>query len=364
MWPSTNADSPNSAHRTNGTAATGPVWELELLQSGKPAASDPVNQWNEMTDKKLRVVVIDPLDEATCNEIARRYDFRHFPNARMKGVADAMRDADVLVCRSGVRADRDFLSGAHDLRLIVRAGVGLDNIDLGFAKARQIRIVTIPGETQQSVAELGLALIITGLRKIVSAHRSTVSGEWKKLSYIGTELRGRTVGLLGYGRTAQALQRLLAPLEIELLVSRRRSDAAAQEEVIESGASIASFDVLLERADVLVLCVPSNSSTRGLLSHGAIQKLKKQPCIVNLGRWDVMDPDALLWGLQSGLVSAAAIDPVPEGIIDVSKWDRPDVILLPHLGAQTREAQRRIGDQVLGHLGQEASLLRQGSETC
>lgn len=296
------------------------------------------------------VLVIDPLDEQTLSEMRWRWHVVHLQRPNSYELRKELAAAHALVLRSGIRLTSELIAGAPNLKVIVRGGAGMDNIDQEAAAARGIPVYNLPEAGSQSVAELGLALILASLRHLVPAHNSLIAGEWAKPRLWGEELTGKVVGLIGFGRIGSRLAKLLQPFEVRLLGLRSRMDEEGREKMRESGVIPATLPEILRNSDVITLQMPLTPETRHILNSRTLAEVTRQPLIVNLGRWDLIESGALIEALRAGLLRSVAIDPVePEGIPPELKTF-PNVLLLPHIGAQTIEAQARASNSILRYL--------------
>lgn len=253
--------------------------------------------------------------------------------------------ADALIVRSATKVDAELLSKAPGLRVVGRAGVGVDNIDLDAASDSGVAVFNAPDGNTVAAAEMTMALMLAVARRVPEADRSMREGLWDRSRLMGMELRGKTLGILGGGRIGGEVSRLARAFGMEIVLhdpymSHQR---AAQLAVISSGVS-----EVLEQSDVVSLHVPLSEETRGLLDATAIAGMRPGAILINVSRGGIVDEQALAEALVEGRLGGAALDvfesePLPP---DSPLLGAPGLVLSPHLGASTDEAQIRVALQV------------------
>jgi len=253
--------------------------------------------------------------------------------------------ADALVVRSATKVDVAMLDLAPSLKVVGRAGVGVDNIDIAAATSRGIAVVNAPSGNTIAAAELTMALLLSLVRNVTKADRSIREGRWDRSSFEGSELRGKTLGLIGAGRVGGEVAIRCQAFGMSVIVY---DPYLAETRAEELGVQLVSLDEVVEGADVISLHVPLNDETRGLIGGDAFEVMKKRVYLVNASRGGVIDEAALAVALHEGRVAGAALDvydrePLPE---DSPLRDAPNLILTPHLGASTREAQVSVAREV------------------
>ncbi len=293
------------------------------------------------------VVIPDDLNQAGLDRLRAQEGLAvHAPGKMTRDeTLAAVPDADALIVRSSTTADRELIAAAPKLKVIVRAGVGVDNIDLDACTARGIVVMNAPDGNTISTAEHTFALMLALLRHIPQADASMRAGRWDRSRYVGTELYGKTLGIIGFGRVGRALsQRAQAFGVIELAYDPFVPERLAR----HLGLSLVSnVDLLFERADIISLHALVTDSTRGMINAENIAKMKDGVCIINAARGALINNADLAAALKSGKVAGAALDvydqePPPA---DNPLLNLPNVIYTPHLGASTIEAQAAVGVQ-------------------
>jgi D-3-phosphoglycerate dehydrogenase len=262
-------------------------------------------------------------------------------------IADQLADVDAVIVRSGTTLTRALIEGAPRLRVIGRAGVGVDNIDIDAATERGVAVLNAPSGNTTSAAELTFALLLSLARRIPAADRSMRSGEWDRTSFRGMELHGKTLGLVGAGRIGAEVARRARAFGLRVVaydpyLSDERADTL--------GLVVAPLDHVLEEADILSLHVPLTEATENLIDAGALARMKPGAFLINASRGGVVDEAALVDALRAGRLGGAALDVFAD---EPPATDHPlrgmeGVVLTPHLGAATREAQRSVAQEIAG----------------
>jgi D-3-phosphoglycerate dehydrogenase len=251
---------------------------------------------------------------------------------------------DALIVRGRTKVTAAVFDAAANLKVVGRAGVGVDNIDLAAAKAHNVTVVNSPLATTVAVAELTLSLMLSLVREIPRADASMKAGKWLKKEFEGRELYGKTLGVLGFGRIGAAVAARAKAFEMKILAYDPLVPAT---EIIKRGGEPVSLDELLAKSDIITMHMPLTSDSRNLLNAAAFSKMKKGAFIVCAARGGVIDEEALLAALNEGQVSGAALDVFatePPGQTDLVA--HPRVIDSPHIGAQTVEAQARAANDI------------------
>jgi len=259
---------------------------------------------------------------------------------------------DALIVRGRTKVTNAVFEAGKKLKVVGRAGVGVDNIDLEAAKAHHVTVVNSPLATTVAVAELTLSLMLSLVREIPRADASMKSGKWLKKEFEGRELYGKTLGVLGFGRIGSAVAARAKAFEMKILAY---DPVVSAEEIRARGGEPVSLDDLLKQSDMITMHMPLTSESKHLLNREAFSKMKDGVYIVCAARGGVIDEDALLEALNSGKVAGAALDVFatePPGETELVA--HPHVIDTPHVGAQTVEAQTRaahdIAEEVLNAL--------------
>ena len=256
-------------------------------------------------------------------------------------LAADLADADALVVRSATKVTADLIAAAKSLRVIARAGTGVDNVDVPAASARGIVVMNAPGANSISVAELAMGLILALARHLPAADAAMKQGKWEKKKFLGEEIRDKTLGLVGLGRIGQEVARRATAFSMRVIAH----DPFISEQVASGlGVELVSMDDVFARADYISLHMPSTPQTKQLVNAGRLQKAKKGIRIVNTARGDLIDEAALADAIESGQVGGAGLDVfTKEPTVDHRLQMLPQVIATPHIAASTREGQELVG---------------------
>ena len=254
---------------------------------------------------------------------------------------EAIASYDAMVVRSRTKVRKPVIDRATNLKVVVRGGVGVDNIDVAYAEAKGVRIMNTPGASTQAVAELTIAYLFALARPIVQATESMRAGAWEKSKFSGIELAGKVLGIVGMGRIGAAVAQRAAALGMLVLGYDNRTVGA------EPFMHMVELDELYAKADFISLHLPLTESSKHMLNAEIFAKMKKGVRIVDCARGGVIDEDALYDAIVAGQVAGAALDVFEsEPLTDRRLFELPQVIGSPHIGAGTKEATARIGDEV------------------
>jgi D-3-phosphoglycerate dehydrogenase len=294
----------------------------------------------------VRVVATDGISPDGLGPLTQEGGVELIQYARSEGgFHDDLSRAQGLLLRSATTVTEDLLDKAPQLRVVGRAGVGVDNIDLEACTRRGVAVFNAPSGNTVSAAELAFALMLASVRHVAAADRSLRAGEWARSRFKGNELRGKTLGLVGAGRIGGEVARRARAFGMELLVY---DPYLTQARVQELDGEPVELEDLLRRADVVTLHVPLTDSTRNLLDARRLKLLKPTAHVVNTSRGGVVDEAALAAALGAGELAGAALDVYAREPLaaDSRLRDAPNLILTPHLGASTAEAQERVAEEV------------------
>lgn len=258
----------------------------------------------------------------------------------------AVRKVRALVVRNQTQVTDQLIAAATRLEIIARAGVGLDNIDLSAATAAGVVVTATPAANALSVAELTLGLLLSLARSIPAADADTKRAGWRRQYFTGTELSGKTLGLIGFGRVGQIVARRAAAFDMQVL-AYDPSAAALEAVALQHRVRLCPLAELLAAADYVSLHLPLSDQTRRLVDAEVLRQMKPGAALVNTARGEIVDEVALLMALESGRLRGAALDvriaePPTRGRLE----NVPNVILTPHIGAFTHEAQDRVTSEV------------------
>jgi len=285
-----------------------------------------------------KVLVREPIAEAGIDLLRARFDVDVDSNGDLAGKIGAY---DAIVIRSATKLTADLLQHAERLKVIGRAGVGVDNVDVEAATRRGIVVANAPESTVTSAAEHTIGLLVALARNIPQAHAALKQGRWERSTWGGIELEGKMLGVLGFGRIGQQVARRALGLGMRVLAY---DPFVAKERFRELGAERAeTAEDVLAVAEFLTLHLPLTAETRGFLGRDAIERLPDGARVINAARGELVDEEALADALRSGRLAAAALDVYSEEPYSGPLLELDNVVVTPHLAASTEEAQDRAG---------------------
>jgi D-3-phosphoglycerate dehydrogenase / 2-oxoglutarate reductase len=290
------------------------------------------------------VLIADKLAESTVAALGDDVEVRWVDGPDREKLLAAVPEADALLVRSATTVDAEVLDAAPKLKIVARAGVGLDNVDVKTATERGVLVVNAPTSNIHSAAEHALALLLSAARQVPAADASLREHAWKRSSFSGTEIFGKTVGVVGLGRIGQLVAQRLAAFEAHIVAYDPYVSAARAAQL---GIELLRLDELLGRVDFISVHLPKTPETAGLIDKEALAKTKPGVIIVNAARGGLIDEAALAEAISSGHVRAAGLDVFSkEPCTDSPLFELAQVVVTPHLGASTEEAQDRAGTDV------------------
>ena len=290
------------------------------------------------------VLIADKLSESTVAALGDQVEVRWVDGPDRPKLLEAVKDADALLVRSATTVDAEVIAAAPKLKIVARAGVGLDNVDVEAATAAGVLVVNAPTSNIHSAAEHAIALMLSAARQIPAADATLREKTWKRSSFNGTELFGKTVGVVGLGRIGQLVAQRLAAFGTEVIAYDPYVPPARAAQL---GIELLPLADVLARADFISVHLPKTKETAGLLGADALATTKPGVIIVNAARGGLIDEHALADAIRSGQVRAAGLDVfATEPCTDSPLFELPQVVVTPHLGASTSEAQDRAGTDV------------------
>jgi D-3-phosphoglycerate dehydrogenase len=294
----------------------------------------------------VRVLVTEPLSDAGLELLRRDHEVDVRPELAVEGLAEAIEPYDALIVRSQTKVTDEVFGRSASLKVVARAGIGLDNVDVEAATRRGIIVVNAPQSNIVSAAEHTIGLLLAQARNIPQAHAALTAGAWERTRFQGIELLGKTLGVIGLGRVgAMVAQRALAfgmrIIAYDPYVSKERARTLGIE-------LTPSLEALLVQADIVTIHLPRTAETEGLIGERELQLMKEGARIVNTSRGGIIDERALVSALREGRLAGAAIDVFASEPVSPSHpllhLDR--VVVTPHLGAATQEAQDKAGTAI------------------
>jgi D-3-phosphoglycerate dehydrogenase / 2-oxoglutarate reductase len=295
-----------------------------------------------LTDPVPRVLVKEKIADAGVELLRAEFDVELGLDWDQDELERRLGEFDAILIRSATKMTPELIGRAGRLKVIGRAGTGVDNVDMAAATERGIIVANAPESNSIAAAEHTLALALALCRNVPQAHASLVDGEWARSRYGGNELYGKTLGVIGFGRIGQLVAQRAQAFDMDVVAFDKFVSPERFRELGVEG--VESSEELYRRADLITIHLPKTPETIGWIDAEAIARMRDGVRIVNCARGELIDLDALLEGLESGKVAGAALDVFPsEPFTEHRLFERGDVVVTPHLGASTAEAQDRAG---------------------
>jgi D-3-phosphoglycerate dehydrogenase len=293
-----------------------------------------------VTDRPV-VLIAEELSPATVEALGPEFEIRHCDGADRAELLAAIADVDAILVRSATKVDAEALAAARRLRVVARAGVGLDNVDVKAATQAGVMVVNAPTSNIVSAAELAVALMLAAARNVAPAHAALKQGEWKRSRYSGIELYEKTVGIVGLGRIGVLVAQRLSAFGMSVIAYDPYVQAGR---AAQMGVRLVDLDTLLAESDFMSVHLPKTPETAGLIGAEQLAKAKSSLVLVNAARGGIVDEAALFDALKTGRIAAAGLDVfAKEPCTDSPLFELENVVATPHLGASTDEAQEKAG---------------------
>lgn len=282
----------------------------------------------------MKILLSDAFDPSLPDRLKRFGEVTDDPST--------LQEVDVVLVRSKTKCTKEYIDSAPNLKIIIRGGVGLDNVDKEYAKSKGISVYNTPEASSVAVAELAFALMLAVPNRLIEAHNSMAKGEWLKKELKRTELMGKTLGLIGIGRIGREVAKRAAAFGMHVIAHDKYVDRS-------DVAELKSFDEVLSKADYLSLHTPLSDETKGMINSTSIAKMKDGVVLINTGRGKCIIEEDIAAALKSGKIKAYATDvyysdpPAPDSPL----LSAPNVLFAPHIGASTKENLLRIGDAIV-----------------
>jgi D-3-phosphoglycerate dehydrogenase len=287
------------------------------------------------------VLIAEELSPATMDALGTDFEIRHTDGSDRDQLLPALADAEAIMIRSATTMDAEAIEAAQNLKVIARAGVGLDNVDTQAATEAGVMVVNAPTSNIISAAELTCGHILAAARNIAPANQSLKAGEWKRSAFKGIELYEKTLGIIGLGRIGSLVAERMKAFDMKIVAYDPYVTAARAQKM---GAHLVSLDELLETSDFVTIHMPRTPETMGMISDEQFAMMKDTAYVINVARGGLVDEEALARALEQGLIAGAGIDVfVNEPAKDLPFFNYDTATVTPHLGASTEEAQEKAG---------------------
>ena len=287
------------------------------------------------------VLIAEELSPATLAVLGDGFEIQHCDGANRTELLAALATANAVLVRSATKMDAEAIAAAPNLKIIARAGVGLDNVDIPAATSAKVLVVNAPTSNIVSAAELAVSLLLAVARNVVPANLALKDGKWKRSQFGGVELQEKTVGIIGMGKIGMLVATRLAGFDMKFVAYDPYVTVAPT-----GGPKIemVTLDQLLAQSDFVTIHIPKTAETTGLIDAAALKKMKPTAFVINAARGGVLDEAALYQALVAGELAGAGLDVyATEPCTDSPLFALENVVATPHLGASTEEAQEKAG---------------------
>ncbi len=293
----------------------------------------------------MKALIVSPTDAGAIARMKQDHDVVVALDAPPETLKELIRDREVLIFRSGVSISGDLMACAPDLKLLIRAGSGTDNLDLAYVRQKGLELVRIPEPGARAVAEMTFGLMLALSRRLFEADHGLREGHWLKHHITGYLLANKTLGIVGVGNIGSTVARMGVAWDMNVIGCVEHPSTGRAADFESHCVRLTDFEEVISSADYVSVHVPLKDSTRNLIDAAAIAKMKPGAFLVNIARGNVVDEQALRRALVEGRLGGAALDVhSAEGEGKISPLaDLPNVILTPHIGAATVDTQREIG---------------------
>ena len=290
------------------------------------------------------VLIAEELSPATVEALGPDFDVRSVDGTDRPALLAALAEASAVLIRSATKVDAEAIAAAPALKVIARAGVGLDNVDIKAATTAGVMVVNAPTSNIISAAELTVGHILSLARHIPAAHGALAQGQWKRSKYTGVELFEKTVGIIGLGRIGALITARMQAFGMQIVAYDPYVTPTRAQQL---GVTLLSLDELLKQSDFITIHMPKTPETTGMITTDQLALMKPTAFIVNVARGGLIDEDALYAALKSHRIAGAGLDVfVSEPPTDSPLLGLENIVLTPHLGASTDEAQEKAGVSV------------------
>ncbi|ABX31002.1 D-isomer specific 2-hydroxyacid dehydrogenase NAD-binding [Petrotoga mobilis SJ95] len=309
----------------------------------------------------MKIHINDPLDENALKKLQNELPDLEITSEHLEKdvLKDKIKEIDVLIVRSATKVTKEILEHADKLKIVARAGMGLDNIDVDTAKLKGITVLNTPGQNSLSVAELVIGMVLDIYRHITRGTIGLKNEQWEKKQLEGFELSQKTFGIIGFGYVGKNLAQLLKGFQTNTLVYDVFEISA--EEQKNYNVRQVSLEELLQNSDIISLHIPKNEKTYHFISEPQIKMMKDGAVIINAARGGVLDENYVLKYLKNGKLLGVGLDVFeeepPKGDFYKELFALPNVVLTPHIGASTKEAQERVGINIVDRVVEEVKKL-------
>jgi len=289
-----------------------------------------------------KILIVDPVHEFAINELKKKFEVVYHLHPSNEEFRYLIKDVDAVVLRSGVKINKDIINAGKRLKIIARAGVGVDNIDITAAKEKNIIVFNIPNISFSSVAELTFGLMLSITRKISLADSQLKKNIWRKSELYGNELNSKSIGIVGLGRIGGRVAEIAKGFGMNIIACVKDDSFERRKALKELGIEIVSLQELLKKADIITLHVPLNEETRNLITKKELMLMKNNSFIINMSRGGVINEKDLYEILKNNIIAGAASDVFVKENEENPLFNLENFVATPHIGAMSYESQEQI----------------------
>ena len=293
--------------------------------------------------KNLKIIIVDPVHPDLIISLRKKFLLvKYVPGINYNELSGIIKNFHIIILRSGLKLDKFLIQKANLLKIIARAGVGLDNIDLIEAKKRKIKYFNIPSQSSLSVAEFSFGLLFSAARKITCADKQLRKNIWNKKDMYGYELTNKNLGIVGLGEIGSKIAIIGKKFKMNILANVNNNSLKRKKQLLKKGILLASLNNLMKKSDFIIIVVPLYKKTINLINFKNMKYLKKNSIIVNISRGGIVNENHLYEILKKNMIFSAATD-----VFQIEKKNNRlfklnNLVVTPHIGAMTYEAQKRI----------------------
>ena len=298
----------------------------------------------------VNILIVDPIHQSALMELSAKYNVVCKIHPGRKEFIKLLRDAEILVIRSGMTLDKKIIDESKNLKMIVRAGSGLDNIPVKYCKANNIKVLNIPNTSHSSVAEFTFGLILCLIRKINIADSQLRENTWKKPELYGYSLYGKTIGIIGIGKIGSYVANIAKGFNLKVLATAEKIDNQRKVLFKKQGIELVALDNLLEFSDIVSLHVPLKKNTKYLINIDKLKLMKESSFLINLSRGKVVKEQDVVFVLKNNIIAGYATDVFEKEKEKSELFNLHNTVFTPHIGAMTYEAQEEIGKILVQHI--------------
>lgn len=298
----------------------------------------------------VKILIVDPIHDYAITELKKQFEVVFHLHPSENEFKDLINDVDVVILRSGVKLTKEVIERGEKLKIIARAGVGIDNIDIEFAKKKKIKVFNVPAINSISVAEHTFGLILAISRKISLADSQLRENLWKKSELCGNELYGKKLGIIGLGKIGSHVAEIGKGFGMKILAVVKNNSEERTNELKEKNIEITDFQKLIKNSDIITLNLPLNEETKNLITKKDFQIMKKQAYLINMARGGVVNEDDLYEALKENKIKGAATDVFEREKQENKLFELENIVLTPHIGAMTFESQKRIAEIIVENI--------------